>query len=87
LLRVTEVKVRITEKPKLPELDGVKLDGLVPGVVREMSPSVASWLIAEHYAEPEMRRDVRAQNREDFAGVLPTTETRHPAPRRRSDDW
>jgi hypothetical protein len=36
-------------------MDGVKLDRLAPGSVRDVSPSIAAWLIAEGYAAPEMR--------------------------------
>jgi len=36
-------------------MDGVKLDRLAPGSVRDVSPSIAAWLIAEGYATPEMR--------------------------------
>ena len=38
-------------------MDGVRLDRLEPGTVREVSASIGSWLIAEGYAEPEMRRE------------------------------
>jgi len=51
------VKVRITAKPRVREVDGVSLDNLLPGTVRDITVSIASWLIAEHYAVPEMRRD------------------------------
>ena len=54
-----------SERLLVEELDGVRLDGMKPGVVREVSPSIGAWLIAERYAEPEMRRDVRAHE-EDF---------------------
>jgi hypothetical protein len=61
------------------ELDGVRLDNLVPGAVREVSASVGSWLIIAGYAEPEMRRQPRddyyAPPREKFQGV----ERRHVA--------
>src|SRR5262249_50408678 len=50
------VRVRIIRKPREREIDGVELDRLVPGIVYDLSPSLASWLIVEHYAEPEMRR-------------------------------
>ena len=50
------MKVRIRKTPVEPEVDGVKLDRLAPGAVRDMSASLASWLIVEGYAEPEMRR-------------------------------
>ena len=81
------MKVRITETPHVHEVDGVPLDGLKPGVVRDLSSSLASWLIAEQYAEPEMRHDVRADADVDFSGV--PKETRHVSnrgPRRRADD-
>ena len=47
-------------------MDGVKLDRLDPGVVREVSPSLGSWLIVAGYAEPEMRSSVREQGFSDF---------------------
>jgi hypothetical protein len=50
------VKVRIRKTPVEREIDGVKLDRLIPGLIRDMSSSLASWLIVEGYAEPEMRR-------------------------------
>jgi hypothetical protein len=40
-------------------VDGVNLDRLAPGAVRNVSMSIASWLIAEGYAEPEMRSSTR----------------------------
>ena len=40
-------------------MDGVDLDRLAPGAVRNVSTSIASWLIAEGYAEPEMRNRSR----------------------------
>jgi hypothetical protein len=33
----------------------MKLDNFVPGTVRDVSPTVASWLIAQGYAVLEMR--------------------------------
>ena len=50
------MRVRVKATPKEPEIDGLSLKGLHPGEVRDVSPLVASWLIAEEYAEPEMRR-------------------------------
>jgi len=50
------VKVRISKTPVERELDGVQLDRLTPGAVRDLPSSLASWLIVEGYAEPEMRR-------------------------------
>jgi len=50
------VKVRIRKTPREEELDGIRLDSMQPGMVKEVSASVGSWLIAERYAVPEMRR-------------------------------
>lgn len=47
-------------------MDGVKLDRLSPGAVREVSASIGSWLIAEGYAEPEMRSAERDESYSDF---------------------
>jgi hypothetical protein len=49
------VRVRITEKPREAELDGVKLDGYLRGMVRDVSPLIGAWLIMQGYAELEMR--------------------------------
>ena len=49
------VRVRITARPKEREIDGVSLQSLYPGAVRDVSSLLGSWLIAEEYAEPEMR--------------------------------
>jgi hypothetical protein len=48
--------VRIKARPAVPEIDGVDLRGMTPGSVREVSALIAAWLVAEGYAEPEMRR-------------------------------
>lgn len=42
-------------RPKEREIDGVCLQSLYPGAVRDVSYLLGSWLIAEEYAEPEMR--------------------------------
>ena len=62
------VKVRITEKPREQELDGVRLDRMERGSVREVSPSIGSWLITQGYADPEMRQESREEN-QDLAGI------------------
>jgi hypothetical protein len=54
--KVTCVRVRITERPREPDIDGVKLDRMQPGTVREVSSAVGTWLIVKGYAYPEMRR-------------------------------
>jgi hypothetical protein len=59
------VKVRIVRTPDEDELDGVRLDDMMPGSVREVSSSIGTWLVAQRYAEPEMRVATRAHE-EDF---------------------
>ena len=81
------MKVRIRETPRQSEIDGVRLDGLRPGMVRHVSASIGAWLIAEHYAEPEMRSDPGSPDEEaDFFGVRDTRESASDGPRRRRDD-
>ena len=63
------MKVRITNTPREHELDGVEVDKYERGSVREVSPSIGSWLIAERYAEPEMRRAPRNDDNQDLSNV------------------
>jgi len=49
------VKVRIKARPPQLEIDGIRLDHLDPGTVREVSPIIGSWLMAEGHAVLEMR--------------------------------
>ncbi|HJZ71141.1 MAG TPA: hypothetical protein VKE51_05335 [Vicinamibacterales bacterium] len=82
------MKVRITRAPREHELDGVKLDRLQPGTVREVSADLGTWLVAERYADVEMRRDVRTYDQE-FLDAKGTEERVTPdpdSPRRRSGD-
>jgi hypothetical protein len=80
------VKVRIRKTPVLDELDGVRLDDMEPGTVREVSPSIGAWLVVERCAEPEMRRNVRAHE-EDFLIDQDAPRDRvNDSPHRRSDD-
>ena len=67
-------------------MDGVRLDDMRPGSVREVSPSIGSWLIAERYAEPEMRSSFR-MHEEDFLNEheTPSDPVRN-VPRRRSNE-
>jgi hypothetical protein len=51
------VRLRIMATPHEQELDGVKLDKFIPGTVRDVSPAVALWLIAQGYADVEMRTE------------------------------
>ena len=80
------VRVRITRKPLEREVDGVSLDRMVPGSLREVSATMGAWLIAEGYAEPEMRRDARDESM-DFAGIrVPRQSASDHRRRRRSTD-
>jgi len=66
--QVDAVKVRIRETPHEREVDGVSLSGFLPGTVRDVSPSIGSWLIAQEYALPEMRSTM-SQAEEFFSAV------------------
>jgi hypothetical protein len=79
------VKVRIKETPREDELDGVRLDSMKPGMIREVSASIGAWLIAERYAVPEMRRDDENEEERLFGGKEPKA-TATDGPRRRSSD-
>jgi hypothetical protein len=78
------VKVRIKKTPREDEVDGVRLDRLEPGTVREVSASVGSWLIAERYADPEMRRST---DTEEFSTVRDLRDVASDCPRRRRTDY
>jgi hypothetical protein len=82
------VKVRITTKPRVHEVDGVSLVGLLPGAVRDISASIATWLIAERYAVPEMRGDVHVDSDDDYSGFVAETRRLNSTncPRRRAHD-
>ena len=80
-----KVKVRITRTPDIEELDGIRLDDMRPGAVREVSSSIGSWLIAERYAEPEMRDSSRAYE-DDFLLRRDTASDRSTGPRRRKGE-
>jgi hypothetical protein len=87
LTNARNVKVRIKMTPLESEIDGVRLDRFKPGTVRDVSPILGAWLIAERYAEPEMRRSVES-GEEYFSGVKdnPTCATANDRPRRRRSD-
>ena len=57
--RRNTVKVRITHTPRERELEGVRLDVLKTGMVRDLSSTLGLWLIMQGYAEPEMRSATR----------------------------
>ena len=81
------MKVRIRKTPRLEELDGVRLDGMRPGTVREVSASIGTWLIAECYAVPEMRGDVRPHEEDFLVGQRSASAALNDGPRRRRNDW
>ena len=78
------MKVRIKKTPREDEVDGVRLDRLEPGTVREVSASVGSWLIAERYADPEMRRN---SGDEEFSTFRDARGMANDCPRRRRTDY
>lgn len=49
------MRVRITERPRETEIEGVRLDRMQPGTIRDVSPAVGTWLVVKGYAYPEMR--------------------------------
>jgi hypothetical protein len=81
---VGNVKVRITTTPAEDELDGVRLDNMQPGTVREVSASIGTWLVAQRYAVPEMRNE--QTHEEDFLVSQPRTrrDCANDCPHRRS---
>ena len=56
------MKVRIKQTPREREIDGVRLDGLSRGMVKDIAGSLAAWLIAEGYADVEMRANREEQH-------------------------
>jgi hypothetical protein len=50
------VRVRIKERPREHDIEGVSLDTLRPGSVCDVSATIGSWLIVQGYAYPEMRQ-------------------------------
>lgn len=81
------MKVRIKKTPDEEELDGVRLDDMRPGTVREVSPSIGAWLVTERYAVPEMRADVSPHDDDFLIGPQPAPRRLMFAPRRRRSDW
>ena len=79
------MRIRIIKKPLEREVDGISLDRMLIGTVREVSPTTGAWLIAEGYAQPEMRRDPRDEKQE-FAGVKIPRAIAPDGRRRRSTD-
>ena len=54
--------------------------------MRDVSPLLGAWLIAEQYAEPEMRRSV-GETAADFSDVKDYVTQTNDGPKRRSNDW
>jgi hypothetical protein len=80
------VRVRIRETPRELEVDGVRLDGLRPGSVRLVSASIGAWLVAERYADPEMRSNSSGDEEVGFSGLRDVRSMAREGPRRRRDD-
>jgi hypothetical protein len=76
------VKVRIRKTPAEEEVDGVRLDDMRPGMVREVSSSIGSWLIAARYAEPEMR-NLQTHEEDFLVGRSSPPDRANDCPRRR----
>ena len=74
------MKVRIKRTPAEKEIDGVTLTGMLPGSVRDVSPELGIWLIAEGYADSEMRR---ASSSEDPLDTFFSTARSSSKPRER----
>jgi hypothetical protein len=66
------------------EMDGVELDRLTPGRVCDVSSSLGSWLLAEGYAELEMRSP--AAEERDFMTSEKRDSTINSAPRHVAHD-
>jgi hypothetical protein len=81
------VKIRIRRTPRESEVDGVRLDRFKAGDVREVSPILGAWMIAEGYGVPEMRKTVK-EYEQDFSSVkdVATQSTADDRPRRRRTD-
>ena len=77
------MKVRIRKTPREEELDGIRLDSMRPGMVKEVSATVGAWLVAERYAMPEMRRTTEDDG---FSTVKDLRNSASDCPRRRSTD-
>jgi hypothetical protein len=76
------VKVRITETPDEFEVDGVSLAILSVGAVCSVSTSLGTWLMAEGYAELEMRHEPELSDR--FASVVERSHIAHDRRRKTS---
>ena len=80
------MKVRIRKTPDVSEIDGVRLDDMRPGSIREVSSSIGAWLIAERFAEPEMRSSFRMHEEDFLYEHEPARDQLKNVPRRRSNE-
>ena len=80
------MKVRIRKTPDVTEVDGVYVGDMKPGSVREVSSSIGSWLIAEGFADPEMRREFRTHEEDFLVGRATAADRVTRAPRRRRNE-
>jgi hypothetical protein len=46
------MRIRIRQKPTLPEVDGIRLDVFAPGMQYEVGPTLGALFLAEGWAEP-----------------------------------
>jgi hypothetical protein len=56
------------------EVDGVKLEGLWPGKVVDVSSTLGAWLVAQGYADAEMRSAEAEAS--DFSDIFKATPER-----------
>jgi hypothetical protein len=68
------VRIRLNTTPAEKEIEGISLAGWQPGTTREVSATVGSWLIAQGYAQLEMRRGSSAD--EDRGSITENRERR-----------
>ena len=77
------MRVRIKTEPRERQIDGIQLDNLIPGTVKEVSASLGTWLVAQGYAELEMRNapsEARDAFKDEFSNLYG-----HDLNRRRQD--
>ena len=61
------LRVRVRKTPSEQEMDGVQLDRFTVGRVCDVSASLGSWLLAQGYANLEMRSSTLTTDEADFA--------------------
>lgn len=78
------MRIRIKATPLEREVDGVKLGVLTPGSVRDVSSILGFWLIAQGYAQSEMRVTTRRQSNRAAEAAVGHNYKRRRADRRRT---